>query len=420
MAVVIPIVQYAMLAYEAYSLYETLTAKPQLPANQISDLSVQTSDWGTGIPQIYGVQRLAGNIIWSTAKMLTGGTQGKFGGKGGGGGGKGGGGKGKKGTGSQGYYTAAVAFALCEGPVAGIKRIWAGGQLIFDDSAPVYVPSMNQNQPQGTYVQFETVNQPIVSTGGSSLGPWTLYHGTGSQNPDPTIVSNGSGIGTNGVPYQTVSNQNGNVYTYGSPQFGKQGTACAYRGLAYIVFPNLNLGYGGTMPQLTFEVVGKQTTLVFDVTGITQSFIAFPSSNGSAEGAYLADGQYLYVGYNNAGKVENACINITSNQFISLYQGNAGGNACNLVQQVGSEVAFFNYDIFLASIPNYAAITAAITNEYPQASFVLNNIAWALVGVSSGYLWLCSPSFVSGGGNGVLPTTDFFKYGTGYNLQPTY
>ena len=233
-----------------------------IPPNAMTDLQVQTSSWGVGLPQVFGTQRLAGNIIWATDKLLVGGQQGKWGSKGGGGSkGSKGAGFGKKGTGSQGYYVTGIAFALCEGPIGGIKRIWAGGDLIFDDSAPVYVPSMDPSNPQGGYQTFTANNQPLVSTGGSSLGTWTLYHGTELQDADPTIVANGSANGPEGVPYQLVTLANGFTYKYGSPQYGKMGTACAYRGVAYIVFPALNCGFGGTIPPLTFEVVGQPGTL---------------------------------------------------------------------------------------------------------------------------------------------------------------
>ena len=233
-----------------------------VPPNALTDLQVQTSSWGVGLPQVFGSQRLAGNIIWATDKQLIGGQQGKWGGKGGGGGkGSKGAGFGKKGTGQQGYYVTGIAFALCEGPIGGIKRIWAGGDLIFDDGQPVYVPSMDPSVPQGGYQTFTANNQPLISTGGSSLGSWTLYHGTELQDADPTIVANGSGNGMEGVPYQLVTLANGFTYSYGSPQYGKLGTATAYRNIAYIVFPALNCGFGGTIPPLTFEVVGQVGTL---------------------------------------------------------------------------------------------------------------------------------------------------------------
>ncbi len=436
MAVIIPIIQYAMIAYEAYSLYETLTAKPQLPANQISDLSVQTSDWGTGIPQIYGVQRIAGNIIWSTDKKLVGGTQGKFGGKGGGGGKSGGGGgKGKKGTGNQGYYTAAVAFALCEGPVAGIKKIWAGGVLIFDDSAPVYVPSMNQNQPQGTYVQFETQNQPLLSTGGSSLGSWTLYHGTGAQTADPTIVSNGSGLGTNGVPYQTVNNQNGNTYTYGSPQFGKQGTACAYRGVAYIVFDALNLGFGGTMPQLTFEVVGAQPTLVLNQLVLTQPVKTISNIN-STFAAELVDGQYLYASLD-LQPLHQMSINVLTGNVVNIQNDPSGGNwspvGAALLQQASSTIYSGGPVYHEGSIPNGlftgisiygSGISGSPAFIAAMASFELNDLPYFVGVVGSSYFivqpFLTTTQWPQQGGLNTVEPFIFTPSATPYSQSIAY
>ncbi len=302
------------------SIVERKYFGPDVPPNALTDLQVQTSSWGVGLPEVFGTQRLAGNIIWSTDKILIGGNQGKFGGKGGGGG-KGGAGKGKKGTGSQGYYVVAIAFALAEGPVGGIKRMWAGGDLIFDDGAPVYVPSMDPNSPQGGYQTFTAVNQPIVSTGGSSLGTWTLYHGTNLQNADPTIAANGSANGPEGVPYQQVTLANGFEYTYGSPQFGKMGTACGYRGVAYIVFSALNCGYGGTIPPLTFEVVGEPGTLNAPQT-IAGPFEVFATASQTfAEVA--PNGDYAAFSLLTGGSNYNeSLLNLRTGQVTPIYTDN--------------------------------------------------------------------------------------------------
>ncbi len=89
-------------------------------------------------------------------------------------------------------YSVSLAIALCEGVITGIGRIWADGAEI----AP------------------------------SSLG-MRVYHGTASQMPDPRIEAvEGAGR----VP--------------------------AYRGTAYVVIEDLDLGaYGNRVPQFTFEVV---------------------------------------------------------------------------------------------------------------------------------------------------------------------
>ena len=124
------------------------------------------------------------------------------------------------------YYYAPIAFAICEGPIVGIKQIWAGGNLIFSDSQPVAVNTYQGGGKKSgptvstSYQQFSSTTQNDTQTGGSSLGPWTCYLGTETQPADPTI---GEGV--------------------------------AYRGIAYIVFNPLNIGPGATIPPLTFEVV---------------------------------------------------------------------------------------------------------------------------------------------------------------------
>ena len=124
------------------------------------------------------------------------------------------------------YYYAPVAFAICEGPIIGIKQIWAGGNLIFSDGEPVAVNTYQGGGKKSgptvstSYQTFTSSTQNDIQTGGSALGPWTCYLGTETQPADPTI---GEGV--------------------------------AYRGVAYIVFPALNLGPGATIPPLTFEVV---------------------------------------------------------------------------------------------------------------------------------------------------------------------
>lgn len=365
------------------SVVEASFAPKTAPQNTLADLSVQTANWGAGLPRVFGAQRMAGNIIWSTDKRMMGGSQGKFGGKGGGGG-KGG----KKGGGQQAYYEVSLAIALAEGTVHGIKRIWAAGDLIFDDSAPTYVP--NHGQTGGSYQQFGSTNYGDYSTGGSSLGNWTLYHGTSTQTPDATIVANGSNAGTNGVPYQQMTLQNGHEYTYGSPTFGKLGTACAYRGVAYIVFPNLYLGQGGTIPPLTFEVVevgamnpisvSTPATLVESVNVSPTQFDIDP------DGTRIITIKTEYNGSTYQGVINYDIASGRSTQVNNIiYTPYNGGS-------VWTDVArFLGLDIFYIS--GGATLTkshkngggmlnigAWWTTGYAQATFILNNKVWSTDG----------------------------------------
>src|SRR5690348_18474830 len=87
---------------------------------QLSGIQIQSSVYGKVIPLVYGRTRLAPNLVWYGDFVQTGG-----GGTGGKGGGKGGGG-GKSGGGTaRPQYQAAVALALCEGPITGVGQVWA-------------------------------------------------------------------------------------------------------------------------------------------------------------------------------------------------------------------------------------------------------------------------------------------------------
>ena len=89
-------------------------------------------------------------------------------------------------------YTVSLAVALCEGPIARVGRIWADGQEIAPGSLDMRV-----------------------------------YSGTEDQLPDPKIAAvEGAGM------------------------------APAYRGIAYVVIEDLDLGrFGNRVPQFSFEVI---------------------------------------------------------------------------------------------------------------------------------------------------------------------
>lgn len=106
-------------------------------------------------------------------------------------GGKGGGGGSPAATG----YRVDLAIALCKGEIAGVSRVWADGKLIVD---------------------INSDSQTLVGQ---------LYTGSNTQNPDPTMES---ALGAGNVP--------------------------AYRGLAYIVLNDFDLGVSGRIPVFSFEV----------------------------------------------------------------------------------------------------------------------------------------------------------------------
>jgi hypothetical protein len=93
-------------------------------------------------------------------------------------------------------YRISMAIALCKGPILGVSRVWADGILIID---------------------ARTTASPLVGQ---------LYLGDNTQTADPTMQA---ALGAGNVP--------------------------AYRGMAYIVLNNFDLGVTGRIPQFSFEVL---------------------------------------------------------------------------------------------------------------------------------------------------------------------
>jgi hypothetical protein len=82
---------------------------------RLGDLAVQTSSYGSAIPQIFGTMRVAGTVIWATDLAEHRGTSG--------------GGKGRPKTIDY-SYSASFAVALSARPILGVGRIWADGKLL--------------------------------------------------------------------------------------------------------------------------------------------------------------------------------------------------------------------------------------------------------------------------------------------------
>lgn len=156
----------------------TTSAETQKITQQaLSDLRIQSSEYGIPIPRVYGKQRVTGNIIWSREKERIENTQSV----------------GKSGDVTTTTYRATFAVLFCEGPIVGISRCWFDGKLVVDN--------------------------------GSNL-PFTLYLGTTIQTPDPTIES-----------------------------YEGSGNVPAYRGFAYGVVEQLDLGAQGRIPNISVEVL---------------------------------------------------------------------------------------------------------------------------------------------------------------------
>ena len=169
---------------------------------RLSDLSVQTSTIGAPIPLVYGTFAISGNVIWSSG-IIEKKSKKKQGGKGG-----------PTQTLKTYSYSVNCAVGICEGPIDGIRRIWADAKLVYD------------SRPQQPDESDEQYNERYLAAL-SFLSASSFYLGSEDQLPDPTIES-----------------------------FEGAGDVSGYRGLAYVVFSEFQLEeYGNRVPNFRFEIV---------------------------------------------------------------------------------------------------------------------------------------------------------------------
>jgi hypothetical protein len=172
------IIGAAIGSLAGYAIDRTLLAETRhYEGPRLSGARPFTAEEGVSIPRVYGMARVGGIMIWATRFEEASSTSG--------------GGKGEPKVTEYSYF-ANVAFLLCEGDIAGIRRVWADGRE----------------------VDRETIELRV-------------HKGTETQGVDALIAA-----------------KQGN------------GNAPAYRGSAYVVIERFDLGaYGNRIPQFQFEVI---------------------------------------------------------------------------------------------------------------------------------------------------------------------
>jgi hypothetical protein len=155
-------------------------------------LMAQSAAYGSPLPICYGNVRVAGTLIWQMPIAEVGTSAG---------------GKGGPSVTSYAYY-GTFAVALCEGPIIGVRKLWANGILVYDVSSTASAATVAaSNQYAQQYL--------------------TIYLGSLTQGVDPTMQA---ALGVGNVP--------------------------AYRGTAYIVFRGVPLAnFGNVNPSINAEVV---------------------------------------------------------------------------------------------------------------------------------------------------------------------
>lgn len=174
------------------AIFSKDTRLPDAIGPRLTDLKVQNSGYGEFIPQVFGVMRMGGNVIWAKdlkeveirEEHSTGG-------------GKGGGGGGATQTSIRYEYFATLAIAICEGQVDEVTRVWA-------DSKPLSIDDLQEASDK-----------------------YEVHLGTETQVASD-IIKNHTADSDN-VP--------------------------AYRGTCYVVIEDFPLAdYGNRIPNFTFEV----------------------------------------------------------------------------------------------------------------------------------------------------------------------
>lgn len=151
----------AMIGGVVGGLFEEMMADESVITEgpRLKDLHIQTSSYARPIPKIYGTVRLAGNVIWASPAInppqiaqiiqgdLIGSEQGSF------------------------------AVAICAGPISKILRIWANGELIYDNRAANTGAVKMDNLSITTYLGTETQTADSVMEAWQGAGNVPAHRG---------------------------------------------------------------------------------------------------------------------------------------------------------------------------------------------------------------------------------------------------
>lgn len=197
---------------------------PGVEGPRLEDLTLTRSQDGTPIPWVAGTYTVPGNVIDGEPQLTEIATTSTVGGKGGG--------KGGQSQTTYAYY-ATFALAIGEGPIDGIRRIWADGALVYDNRCEItereetVVVIERDPSRTGAFSPISQLAWQLTVEQNNQVEQFmTVYLGTEDQEPAPELeLIHGMGE----VP--------------------------AYRGQAYLMFDGLPLEkFGNRIPQFLVEV----------------------------------------------------------------------------------------------------------------------------------------------------------------------
>jgi hypothetical protein len=309
----------AQWGWMAGTLAGAILFPPHVDGPHMGDLKVQGSTYGQPIPVPYGMSRMSGNVIWAADPVEHSHTQG-----------------GKGGPEVTTYsYSESFAVGICEGPIVGVRRIWASGKLIYD---------MTPGASSDNLAASAMIAAPGLK----------IYLGDETQVADPTMESH---LGVGNVP--------------------------AHRGMAYAVFTDHDLSpYGNNLPMLSFEVVtaapatwSDQLVATWSVSSTLGTFFSAPyldpnNLQAMAWGYYLGFTNVQLATITPYGTSPNGALSI-SNPGDFPYKGRS--DTPGALVAGASTMNWFDYQgvVHPTAIPNLPPIADG-------SSFVKSgNVIWA-------------------------------------------
>jgi hypothetical protein len=279
-----PQLGFALGAMAGSVLFPTqLPAGPQITSNRTTTATI-----GDPVPIIFGTCDVAGTVIW-LAPLVT--TTNEAGAKGGP-------------EQLQYQYNQSIAIGLCErvddnadptvGAIGGISRIWENGTLVYDIR-----PQLGVDTEEGILTPETDADYANRLTASAAYAEtFTLYLGTEEQLADPTIESI---QGAGNVP--------------------------AFRGLAYIVYPNrlLQTAQGWRHPSFKFEVYEYGTGLCTDQTEYSNDYMPAWEAGAGYPPAELGTFEFTIAGIDDA--MWTVGTNPTGNTYSSIDDALAAANA---------------------------------------------------------------------------------------------
>jgi hypothetical protein len=224
------------LGMAAGSLVGNLVDPEVIQGPRIGETGVQTSAEGAPRAIIYGTASVTGNIIQS-GRLVKGDVIS--------------GGKGGEAKQSNEICIRTYAIRICEGPIAGVLRIWEDDKLVYDRRA-------------GSTMLAES-DKWIFGCG--------IYLGTEDQMPDPFLMTQA-----------------------GPEPFGAAPDTPAYRGTAYMVFVGRDLtDRRGSIPQYRFEV--STTTKAVTPSSQWFDYVSVPGTGtvSAFESLDLSEGGLVWI-----------------------------------------------------------------------------------------------------------------------------